>query len=502
MDNQQRDGDSMTTQAHPAAGAGQDPRQAARGQAPDRPPGTTTDAVSDPASGPAPGRIPVQNTPVDAAEPSLPERVKADGARFVLATFVDLTGKPCAKLVPAHSVDRLASEGAGFAGYAAGALGQTPADPEVMAIPDPASYTPLPFVRPGLAMVHCDPYVEGKPWPFAPRVILRTALERLAAAGFTAQVGAEAEYFLVARDGDALSPADPRDRSAQPCYDARALTRMYDHLTRISDAVNALGWDNYANDHEDANGQFEQNFTHADALTTADRIITFRYLIHALSEAAGMTATFMPKPFTDRTGLHLHMSLWDEGDDPAFPDSSDTRGLGLSDTAYGFIAGILRHAPALQSVIAPTVNSYKRTGATSTASGATWAPRTASYGGNDRTHLIRVPDQDRFEVRAVDGAANPYLAIAVLLGAGLDGLNRNLDAGPPGRALDQAPPLPPTLLHAAEALAADDVVRGTLDAADPLARVSGYYGRLKREEFMAWHSQVTPWEIDRYLTAF
>jgi glutamine synthetase len=435
--------------------------------------------------------------------PTLAQRVAADEVNFILATFVDLNGKPCAKLVPAQAVEMLETEGVGFAGYAAGALGQQPSDPDLMAIPDPSSYTLLSFLRPGLAMVHCDPHVLGQPWPYAPRNILRAVLGRLTEQGLTAQVGAEAEYFLVRRDAEGkLAVADDRDSSARPCYDARDLTRMYEHLTEVSTAINGLGWSNYANDHEDGNGQFEQNFAHAEPMTTADRLVTFRYLVQVLAEQRGMTATFMPKPFTDRTGtgLHMHMSLWRDGE-PLFPDPADPRGLGLSSLAYQFIGGLLAHAPALLAVVAPTVNSYKRTTAATPASGATWAPNSATYGGNDRTHLVRVPDGDRVEVRACDGSANPYLAMAALLAAGMDGIGRGLDPGE--RGTDPGLPLPPTLLHAVQGLAADDVVSGCLDAAVSAGhQVAEYYRQVKTDEFLAWHSQVSVWETDRYLTAF
>ena len=435
--------------------------------------------------------------------PTLAQRVAADEVNFILATFVDLNGKPCAKLVPAQAVEMLETEGVGFAGYAAGALGQQPSDPDLMAIPDPSSYTLLSFLRPGLAMVHCDPHVLGQPWPYAPRNILRAVLGRLTEQGLTAQVGAEAEYFLVRRDAEGkLAVADDRDSSARPCYDARDLTRMYEHLTEVSTAINGLGWSNYANDHEDGNGQFEQNFAHAGPMTTADRLVTFRYLVQVLAEQRGMTATFMPKPFTDRTGtgLHMHMSLWRDGE-PLFPDPADPRGLGLSSLAYQFIGGLLAHAPALLAVVAPTVNSYKRTTAATPASGATWAPNSATYGGNDRTHLVRAPDGDRVEVRACDGSANPYLAMAALLAAGMDGIGRGLDPGE--RGTDPGLPLPPTLLHAVQGLAADDVVSGCLDAAVSAGhQVAEYYRQVKTDEFLAWHSQVSVWETDRYLTAF
>ncbi|BBY26396.1 type III glutamate--ammonia ligase [Mycolicibacterium sediminis] len=431
---------------------------------------------------------------------SLAEQAEAAGTKFILALFVDLRGKPCAKLVPVEAVDQLATEGVGFAGYAVGAMGQEPKDPDLVAIPDPASFTPIPFIKDGLAIVHCDPHVEGEPWPYAPRVILKSLIARAGDAGFEPWVGAEVEYFLLKRNGDGgLVTADADDTADQPCYDARGVTRMYDHLTTISTAMNALGWGNYANDHEDGNGQFEQNFQFADALTTADRVVTLRYLLSMIAAERGMIATFMPKPFADRTGsgLHLHLSLT-SGGSPVFPDGTDDRGLGLSDTAYAFIGGILDHACALQAVIAPTVNSYKRTGALTTASGASWAPRTPTYGGNDRTHYVRVPDDQRVELRGGDGSANPYLAIAGALGAGIDGIKRSLDPGALGAGSGRT--LPPTLLHAIDDLQDDPVLTGVLDTAGD--GVSGYFANLKREEFFTYHGTVSPWEVDQYLTAF
>ncbi|WP_280401507.1 type III glutamate--ammonia ligase [Nocardia carnea] len=433
---------------------------------------------------------------------ALAELAQTSGTRYILALFTTLSGKPCAKLVPVEAVDQLEADGAGFAGYAAGTMGQQPADPDLVAVPDPSSFTPIPFVRPGLALVHCDPHVGGRVWPFAPRAVLAAALRRAAAGGFTVKVGAEIEYFLVHRDAaGTLRTADQADTSRQPCYDARDVTRMYDHLTEISAAMNTLGWGNYASDHEDANGQFEQNFAYAEAMTTADRVITARYLLWVIAEKRGMRATFMPKPFADRTGsgMHLHLSLW-RGETALFPDSGDPRGLGLSGTAYSFVAGLLEHARALQAVLAPTVNSYKRIGAVSTSSGATWSPRRATYGGNDRTHYLRVPDGNRVELRGGDGSANPYLAMAVAIGAGLDGIDRALDPGTPGSGDSTGELLPMTLLHAMDALEADPVVMAALDGAGP--GVGEYFARIKRDEFFAWHNTVSAWEIDEYLTAF
>ncbi|MFH8251937.1 type III glutamate--ammonia ligase [Microbacterium sp. B2969] len=435
---------------------------------------------------------------------SLRARAEQDEVRFILAVFVDLNGKPCAKLVPVSAADELEAGELGFAGFAAGLIGQRPQDADLIAVPDLDSYAPIPFVREGLAIVHCDPYVNGAPWPYAPRVILKRALGELAARGLTGKVGAEVEYFLVDRDEDGrLTTADSRDEGARSCYDARGVTRMFDHLAAVSDAMNALGWANYANDHEDAPGQFEQNFKYAEALVTADRVITLRYLIGMLAEQRGMTATFMPKPFTDRSGngLHFHLSLW-KGDSPAFPASDDTRGLGLSPLAYSFVGGVLEHAPALQLFLAPSVNSYKRRGATTSASGATWSPKHATYGGNDRTHFIRVPDSNRIELRAGDGSANPYLALAAVIFAGLGGIDARTDPGDPcgpGESRETSAALPRTLLHAVQALRDDSVL---LDAVNGGQDIGEYFAAAKEDEFLSWHNTVTGWEIDQYLTAF
>ncbi|MYE67596.1 MAG: type III glutamate--ammonia ligase [Acidimicrobiia bacterium] len=442
-------------------------------------------------------------------------RAAADGVEFIYAMFTEMHGKPCAKLVPVSNLDGLMTEGAGFAGFAAGPIGQTPADPDILAIPDPDSYMRLPW-QPDVAVMQCDPTVEGVRWPYAPRVILRRALAAAAERNLVLKVGVEAEYSLVARNEDGtIRVADERDLSDLPCYDARGLTRMLDHLTEVSRHMDALGWGNYANDHEDANGQFEQNFGYADALTTADRLIVLRLMMHTLAARRGLHATFMPKPFGDKTGngLHVHASLWSaDGDEPLFEGHEDPRGLGLSPLAYGFVAGLLAHATALVAVLCPTVNSYKRMGVGPPDSGATWAPAYVSYGGNNRTQMIRVPEPGRIEVRAVDGAANPYLAFSALLGCGLAGIDAGADPGEPNgdnlytlRVAEIAArgieAMPPTLLHAVENLEADDVLRAALGAV-PGGDYVDYFAEVKRQEFRSWHEQVTQSEVDTYLDLF
>jgi glutamine synthetase len=261
---------------------------------------------------------------------SIRTEVEKRGIEFFFAQFVDLYGRPSAKLVPAQNLDDLVEEGAGFAGFAAGEIGQVPADPDIAAIPDLDSFTPVPW-QPNLARFACDVTVEGQPWPYCPRTILKNVTAKAAEQGYEFKIGIELEYFLVTQNEDgSIQIADKYDTLDKPCYDMAGLTRRYDFLTTVSKYCNELGWGNYANDHEDANGQFEQNFEYADALTTCDRAIFFRYMVHTLAEQHGFIATFMPKPFTNLTGngAHMHMSLWKDGVN-VFADDSDPRGLDL-----------------------------------------------------------------------------------------------------------------------------------------------------------------------------
>jgi glutamine synthetase len=441
------------------------------------------------------------------------EKVRNHEIEFFFAQFVDMYGRPSAKLVPAQNLDDLVNDGAGFAGFAAGELGQMPSDPDIAAIPDIASFTPLPWET-TVARFACDIFVDGEEWPYDPRTILRRQLEKARQKGFEFMMGLELEYFLVRKKEDGtIELADPLDTLEKPCYDLIGLTRNLDFLTTVSRYVNGLGWGNYANDHEDANGQFEQNFTFKDALTSCDRAIFFRYMVHTLAEKQGMLATFMPKPFTNLTGngCHFHMSLWD-GDTNVFLDEDDPRGLGLSETAYHFIGGLKEHARAYSAVTAPTVNSYKRLKVGTTASGATWSPVWISYGYNNRTQMLRIPGPGRVEDRTIDGAANPYLAATVILAAGLDGIERQLDPGDPNsenlyavpyeelrkRGLDT---LPPNLLDAVEELERDDVIRASLGRGRDEDYLD-YYARVKRDEWSRYHEQVTAWEVSEYLTRF
>ena len=441
--------------------------------------------------------------------------VRDEKIEFLFAQFVDMHGKPNAKLVPADHLDDLLSDGAGFAGFAAGDIGQGPHDPDIIAMPDPRTLTILPWQR-NVARFACDVTVEGQPWPYCPRTILRNALARAAERGHELKIGAELEYFLVRRGADGgIEVADPLDTLELPCYDMRALTRNLDFVTTVSKAVTWLGWDNYATDHEDANGQFEQNFAFADALTTCDRAVFFRYMVESLAQQRGLIATFMPKPFAHLTGngCHFHVSLWNDGVNVFERDAADDpRGLGLSELAYNFVGGLKANAKAYIAVTAPTVNSYKRLMVGAPTSGATWAPAYVSYGYNNRTQMLRIPAAGRIEDRTVDGSCNPYLAATAMLAAGLDGVDRGLDPGEPNsanlyelsaaqRAAAGIETLPENLLDATRELERNGALRaafGTTRRGDYI----DYFIEVKRREVQAAHEQITAWELNRYLQLF
>ena len=348
------------------------------------------------------------------------------GIKYFLISYVDLFGTLRAKLAPAAAIGDMAKDGAGFAGFASW-LDMSPADPDVLAIPDPSSLIQLPWKR-EVGWLAADPYMNGKLVEQAPRNILKKIAAKAAAAGYAMKTGVECEFFLVSPDGAAIS--DASDTQSKPCYDQSALMRRYDVISEICDSMLELGWAPYQNDHEDANGQFEMNWQFADALVTADRMAFFKYMVKAIAEKHGLRATFMPKPFLNLTGsgCHVHVSLW-KGNKNLFEDGND--GLGLSRTAYNFIGGVMNAAGELCSITNPTVNSYKRINAPVTTSGATWSPNTVTYAGNNRTHMIRIPGGGRFEFRLADGATNPYLLPAALLAAGLDGIARGIDPGKP-----------------------------------------------------------------------
>jgi len=419
---------------------------------------------------------------------------KQEKIAYFLISFADLFGVQRSKLVPASAIGEMQVTGAGFAGFATH-LDMSPADPDMFAVPDPDSLTILPW-KPDVAWLAADPMLAGEPLAQAPRLVLQRQVAAAAAAGFRPKTGIEAEYFLIHPDGRAI--ADPADTQAKPCYDQQALMRRYDVIREICDAMQSLGWGPYQNDHEDANGQFEMNWLFSDVLQTADRHCFFKYMVKTVAERHGLRATFMPKPFANLTGngCHVHLSLWDsKGKKNLFLDEAGE--LGLSATAYRFLGGVLAHAEALTAITNPTVNSYKRINAPITTSGATWAPNTVTWSGNNRTHMVRVPDPGRFEFRLADGAANPYLAPAAFLAAGLDGIAKgtepperlDIDMYALGHTVRDAPRLPLNLLDALRAFEQSELLRATLGPAFTEA-----YAKLRHREWLTYTGQLTDWE--------
>ena len=425
---------------------------------------------------------------------------KAERVRYFLISYVDLFGGMRAKLVPAAAIGEMQKAGAGFAGFATW-LDMTPADSDMFAVPDPASAIKLPW-KPEVAWVAADLMMDGAPVEQAPRRVLQNQIAAARAKGWVMKSGVEAEYFLLGPDGQAIG--DARDQQVKPCYDQQALMRRYDLITAICDAMATLGWGPYQNDHEDANGQFEMNWNYDEALVTADRHAFFKYMVRTLAEAEGLRATFMPKPFAHLTGsgCHAHVSMWDAktGRTNLFADAKGE--LGLSKMAYQFLGGVLHSAEALCALFNPTVNSYKRINAPVTLSGATWAPNTVTYGGNNRTHMVRIPEAGRFELRLADGAANPYLLQAGLLAAGLDGIAEARDPGPrstlnmytEGHKAKGAKRLPLNLLDALRAFDGSKILRRALG--DGFA---DSYLKLRTDDWNEHQRHLSAWERQRTL---
>src|SRR5581483_3836565 len=354
------------------------------------------------------------------------------GIEFLFCSFVELTGAPKAKLVPSTHVDDVAVDGAGFAGFACGDVGQGPHDPDVCSIPDFRSLTILPW-RKNIAWVAGNLHVNGKPWPLCPRTALARQLAKARELGYILHAGVEPEFMLLKKNGDGVfAPWDPLDTLGKPCYDLRALHRNLEVMTTLLGYMQELGWEPYANDHEDANCQFEINWKYSEGMTTADRHTFFKWMVRTVAEQHGLWATFMPKPFGHLTGngAHFHVSLADANTrQNLFLDGSAE--FGLSKLARNFMGGVLLHARALSAIVAPIVNSYKRLIRGPPRSGATWATVYPQDGAANRTQMIRIPAPGRLEIRVVDGAANPYLALAAILAAGLDGIAKKADPGPP-----------------------------------------------------------------------
>ena len=424
---------------------------------------------------------------------------KERGIKYFMISYTDLFGSQRAKLVPAVAIADMQKDGAGFAGFATW-LDLTPAHPDLFGMPDPSSFIQLPW-RKEVAWVAADCMMEDKYVEQAPRVVLKKLMADAAKEGLYIKTGVECEFFLTKPCGTMIS--DDADTATKSCYDQQALMRRFDVISEICDCMLELGWGPYQNDHEDANGQWEMNWNFDDSLITADRHAFFKFMAKAIAEKHGLRATFMPKPFMGLTGngCHAHISVWDKtGKTNMFYDPSDE--MGLSQQGYHFLGGIMRHAESLSAITNPTVNSYKRINAPRTISGATWAPNSVTWTGNNRTHMVRVPGKGRFELRLPDGAANPYLLQAVIIAAGLSGIHKKAD---PGKRLDidmyqhghtvtDAPKLPLNLLDALRNFDNDAELKQMLGE-----EFSNAYLKMKKTEWNAYCSHLTQWERDNTL---
>jgi glutamine synthetase len=424
---------------------------------------------------------------------------KAKKIEYFLISFVDMLGQLRAKLVPARAIRGMQKDGAGFAGFAAW-LDMTPAHPDMFAIPDPDSLIQLPW-KPEVGWLAGDLWMDGKPVEASPRVALKRQIEAAAKKGYRVKTGVECEFFLTNPAGDGLS--DAMDNEEKPCYDQSALMRRYDVISEICDAMLSLGWNPYQNDHEDANGQFEMNWDYDDCLKTADKHTFFKFMAKSIAEIHGYRATFMPKPFENLSGngCHAHISVWDKtGKKNLFMNKRDE--MGLSKLAYQFIGGVLHSADSMAAMFIPTVNSYKRVDAAVTSSGATWSPNAITYSGNNRTHMVRIPDAGRFEIRLMDGATNPYLLQAAVVAAGLDGAANKRD---PGKRVDlnmyteqhklkKLRKLPENLLDAIRLLDNSKVARSAFGD-----EFVDSYVKLKHEEWKRFMRKISPWELSHTL---
>ena len=430
-----------------------------------------------------------------------------NGVKYFMISFTDLFGGQRAKLVPAQAIADMQEDGAGFAGFATW-LDMTPAHPDMLAVPDPASVIQLPW-KPEVAWVAGNCVMEGQDVAQAPRNVLRRLVDEAAAEGMHVKTGIEAEFFLLTPEGDQIS--DPFDTAAKPCYDQQAVMRRYEVIREICDYMLEMGWGPYQNDHEDANGQFEMNWDFADTLVTADRHSFFKFMTKSVAEKHGLRATFMPKPIEGLTGngCHAHISVWDapgaaskvnvfatdKGEGP-------TGELGLSEKGKYFLGGIMKHASALAAITNPTVNSYKRINAPRTMSGATWAPNTVTWTGNNRTHMVRVPGPGRFELRLPDGAVNPYLLQAVIIAAGLDGVQTQADPGKrwdidmyaKGHKVRGAPKLPLNMLDGLREYDKDKGLKAAMGK-----EFSDAYLKMKHQEWDSFVSHFSRWEKDNTL---
>ena len=445
---------------------------------------------------------------------SIQQELRGKGVKYCIGAYVDIHGIPKGKFVPIDHLQHMAEGSELYTGYALDGLGQAPNDDEIASVPDLDHIIQLPW-QPEVAWMPADNTYQGEPYEINTRVALKKVLAQAADMGFGFNLGIECELFVLKQGEDgSLSIPNHNDRLTKPCYDVRGFLDQFTWLDKVATCINNLGWDLYSFDHEDANGQYEFDFKYSDALTMCDRFIFFRYMSKHYASEEGLLATFMPKPFADRTGngAHFNMSLYDLDTGSnlfACDPADDPKGLGLTELGYQFIAGVIKHGRALCAVFSPTVNSYKRLVRQGDMAYFSWAPVFNSFGSNNRTNSIRVPmNGGRCESRNADGALNPYLAATLALAAGLQGIREGLDPGKPqddnlyelseeqreARGIEF---LPQSLIEAVNAFAADPFMEEVLGK-----ELRDEFIRYKVREWESYHQTISAWEIERYSHLF
>ena len=449
---------------------------------------------------------------------NISEKIKEEGVEFLLAHYVDINGASKVKQVPSLYLKDLVEEGAGFAGAAVLGMGQGPHSHDLMARADLCTYQKIPWCS-NVGFLTSNVHVDGEPWPYCSRVNLIRMMNIFKEEGYILNGGFEPEFFLVQRDSEGkIKTWDPLgvDIQKKPCYDYRGISQAMDVLQEIIKFGNQMGFEIYQSDHEDANGQYEVNFSWTNILENSDKLVLFRMMAGQVAAKYGAICTFMGKPFEDRSGsgahLHFHVADSKTGENlfPIHGEGVDWKKLGISKTGIHFVAGLLKHIRAITAISSPTINCYRRIQSGefvySSASGYTWTPAFASFGDNNRTQLYRSPDPRRFEDRSPSGAVNPYLLGAVMIAAGLDGIRNEMDPGDAvigenvwnlsyeerrkrGMIL-----LPQNLNEAIDELEKDEVVKSALGP------IADEFIKLKRAEWAELMCHVTPWEVNRYLT--
>jgi len=440
------------------------------------------------------------------------EAARTSGIRFVQLQFTDIIGHVKAVTIPIHRLEDSVRHGTWFDGSSIEGFTRI-AESDQYLVPDMTTFAEIPWQKAsgsrGTARVICDVFTpRGEPFVGDPRGVLRRQVERARELGYIVNTGPELEFFLFRRDESGRIAPLPHDQAGYFDFSTDLAQEVRQDMV---DALEAFGIKVEAAHHEVAAGQHEIDFQYSDALATADNAITFKFALKAIAQQHGLYATFMPKPIfgINGSGMHTHISLYSvEQQANAFADPANP--YGLSETGRSFMAGVLAHARGMSAILAPTVNSYKRL------TPGYEAPTYLTWGRTNRSALIRVPktspgkstEGTRAEVRCPDPSSNTYLAFAVLIAAGLDGVARKLELGPPVEEslfeMDAARiaemgirEMPGSLGDAIDELERDPVIREALGE-----HVYGHFIEAKRAEWNDFRLHVSQWELDRYLEAF